>query len=67
MSKDKQLRAFVQKQKNLICEAENEREESIAYAMWATFINGLRMLGVISNEEYQSLFSEIEEFRRRSA
>ena len=67
MSKDKQLRAFVQKQKLLISQAESEAERAIAYGLWAGFVTGLLRTKSISQKEYDELYAEIVAYQERIA
>lgn len=60
--KDKQLRAWVQKQKHLINEATEQKDRNYLTAMWGGFLNGLRLTNAITYQEYQEMYSEIQRY-----
>lgn len=61
MSKDKQLRAWIQKQKQLINEAPSDQERDYIGMMWLGYLNGLRLTNAITKPEYDSLYQEIRQ------
>lgn len=62
MQKEKQLRAWIQKQKRLISEALDQKDRDYIAMMWQGFLNGLRLTNVITWQEYQELSREIVEY-----
>ena len=62
MQKEKQIRVWVQKQKQLICEATNQNERDYIAMMWLGFLNGMRLTNAITYQEYDSLSKEIQQF-----
>jgi len=61
MSKDKQLRTWIQKQKQLINEAPSDQERDYIAMMWLGYLNGLRLTNAITKPEYDSLYQEIRQ------
>jgi len=61
MNKDKQLRAWIQKQKQLINEAQSDQERDYIAMMWLGYLNGLRLTNAITKPEYDSLYEEIRQ------
>ena len=62
MQKEKQLRAWIQKQKRLISEALDQKDRDYIAMMWQGFLNGLCLTNVITWQEYQELSREIVEY-----
>ena len=58
--KDKQLRAWIQKQKCLINEAADQRD--YIAMMWLGYLNGLRLTNAITYREYQEMYDEIQKY-----
>jgi len=61
MNKDKQLRAWIQKQKQLINEAQSDQERDYIAMMWLGYLNGLRLTNAITKPEYDALYQEIRQ------
>lgn len=59
---EQQIRNFVQKEKNLINEAQDEKERDYIAVMWLGFLNGLRLTNAITYQEYKELFDEIQQY-----
>lgn len=62
MSKDKQLRIFVQKQKQLIAEAPDQKDRDYIAMMWLGHLNGLRLTNAITYAEYTALYDELQQY-----
>lgn len=60
-----QIDGFIKKQKKLILMASTNEERSEAFGFWCGFLNGLRMTGSISKEEYKELYKEMINFEKR--
>ncbi len=61
-NRDKQIRVFVQKQKQLIAEATEQEDKDYIAMMWLGYLNGLRLTNAISYAEYKDLYNEIQLF-----
>lgn len=62
MSKEKQIRTWVQKQKNLINEAIDQQQRDYIAMMWLGYLNGLRLTNAITYQEYKELNDEIQRY-----
>lgn len=60
-----QIRGFVEKQKKIVKSAKTPEERSEAFGFWCGFLNGMRMTGVISMEEYKKLYREMMIFSKQ--
>lgn len=60
-----QIEGFIEKQKKLVKTAKNEEERAEAFGFWAGFLNGMRMTGVISREDYKRLYREMLMFSKQ--
>jgi type II secretory pathway component GspD/PulD (secretin) len=60
--KDKQLRAWIQKQKCLINEAADQKDRDYIAMMWLGYLNGLRLTNAITYREYQEMYDEIQKY-----
>lgn len=60
--KQKQLRAWIQKQKQLVSEAAEEKDRDYIAMMWLGFLNGLRLTNAITWMEYNDLCSELQQY-----
>lgn len=61
-SKEQQLRAFVQRQKQLIAEAPEQKDRDYIAMMWLGYLNGLRLTNAITYTEYKALYDEIQQY-----
>ena len=62
MNKKKQLRNWIQKQKQLISEAAEQKDRDYIAMMWLGYLNGLRLTNAITYMEYQALYDEIQQY-----
>lgn len=62
IKKEMMLRKWIQNHKKLICEAPDEKQRDYIAMMWLGYLNGLRMAGAITWEEYNSLNDELQRF-----
>lgn len=60
--KDKQLRAWIQKQKSLLNEATEQKDRDYISMMWLGYLNGLRLTNAITYREYQEMYDEIQKY-----
>lgn len=60
--KDKQLRAWIQKQKSLLNEATEQKDRDYISMMWLGYLNGLRLTNAITYSEYQEMYDEIQKY-----
>lgn len=67
MDKKKQLQSFLQKTKQAIIEAEEQKDKEYLLMLWGGFLNGMKLSGYISREDYQKMFTELEEFSHTAA
>lgn len=61
-SREKQIRIWVQKQKNLMQEATDQNQKDYLCMMWLGYLNGLRLTNVITSAEYRALDLELQEY-----
>lgn len=59
----RQLDGLIKKQKEVILSATTEFERAEAYGFWSGFLNGLKMTGAITKDEYRNLFKDMVEFK----
>lgn len=62
VTKDKQIRIWVQKQKKLANEAPDQKSRDYIIMMWLGYLNGLRLTNAITYTEYSSLYSELQDY-----
>ena len=62
VNKERQLRTFVRKQKQLISEAPAQEERDYIAMMWLGYLNGMRLTNAINCQEYNSLYDEVKQF-----
>lgn len=62
ITKQKQIRIWVQKQKRLISEAPDQQTRDYIIMMWMGYLNGLRLTNAITYAEYKALYSELQEY-----
>lgn len=58
----RQLEGLVRKQKKIARIAKSGQERAEAFGFWAGFINGLKMTGAITQEEYIELYEDMIEY-----
>lgn len=61
MSKEKQLRTWIQTQKQLINEASSDQERDYIAMLWLGYLTGLRLTNAITKPEYDALYQEIRQ------
>jgi hypothetical protein len=62
VTKDRQIRIWVRKQKQLAKEAPDRQTRDYILMMWLGYLNGLRLTNVITYTEYRSLYRELKEY-----
>lgn len=62
VTRDRQIRIWVQKQKKLVNEAPDRQSRDYIVMMWLGYLNGLRLTNAITYAEYGSLYSELQEY-----
>lgn len=62
VTKDKQIRIWVQKQKKLVNEAPDQQTRDYIVMMWLGYLNGLRLTNAVTYAEYKALYSELQEY-----
>lgn len=56
---EKQIKGVLRKQKKLVMLAVDPVERSQVYGAWAGFLAGMKLTGLISNNEYHQLYDEL--------
>ena len=65
MSKEKQLRVWIEKQKRFVDQAKDQNERDYIIMMWVGFLNGMRMTNAITFAEYGALYDEAKKYAER--
>lgn len=60
--RESQLNAWLAKNRRVAMEAQNGQERDYIFAMWAGFLNGLRMTNAITQREYNAYFNDFKVF-----
>lgn len=58
----KQIRSWIQKQKQLINETQEEKSRDYIVMMWLGYLNGLRLTNAITYQEYKELYDELNRY-----
>lgn len=62
MDKEKQIRIWVKKTRQLIRESSDTKTKDYIVMMWLGYLNGLWMTNAITYKEYQTLYDEMQQF-----
>lgn len=62
VTKERQMRIWIQKQKRLVNEAVTEMDRGRLIGMWIGYLNGLRLTNVLTYSEYNQYFDELKNF-----
>lgn len=62
MEKQKQIRIFVRKQKQMIRKENSKEKRDYLIMMWQGYLTGLQLTNAIDYKEYRELFDEIKKF-----
>jgi predicted RNA polymerase sigma factor len=60
-TQERQFKVMILKQKELVLNTTSEHDRAVAIGMWAGFLNGLRMVNVITQEKYNQAYNELLE------
>lgn len=61
---EKQLQAFVVKQKAMILHEKEESRRCVLVATWVGFLNGLKLTNAISKSDYTKYYDEVQNFAK---
>ncbi len=59
-TQERQLKAMILKQKELVLNTSSEHDRAVAIGMWAGFLSGLRMTNAITQERYNQAYNELQ-------
>lgn len=55
-----QLNAWLEKNRKIVAEAQNEKERDYIPSMWAGFLGGLRITNAITRQEYNAYYNDLK-------